>query len=107
MGFPKIYITPKDSCYAYHDFPFQFGPTELAALTIFLNPALAGIGTDQHAGNRASCHIAQISPTLVFTIPLSLRMSTTAASFFILLLRTLSCFWIAFAHLGMRDQLNR
>jgi hypothetical protein len=107
VGFPKIYITPKDSSYAYHDFPFQFGSTELAGLKIFLNAALAGIGTNQHAGNCDSCHTAQISPTLVFTIPLSLRMNTTAVSFFIPLLRTLSCFWIASATLGMRDRLNR
>ena len=58
MGFPKIYITPKDSSYAYHDFPFQFGATELAELKIFLKVAMAGIGTNQHAGNFVSCHIA-------------------------------------------------
>jgi mono/diheme cytochrome c family protein len=58
VAFPRIYITPKDSSYAYHYFPFQFGATELARLKIFLKAALAGMGTYQHAGNCASCHTA-------------------------------------------------
>ncbi len=52
------YITPKDGTYAYHDFPFQFGATELAGLRIFLKAAATGSGNDQHAGNCASCHTA-------------------------------------------------
>ncbi len=57
LGNP-IYITPADGTFAYHDQKFQFGPTELAGLKIFLKSAAAGSGTDQHAGNCASCHTA-------------------------------------------------
>ena len=53
-----VYITPANGTYAYHAFPFQFGALELQGLKIFLKAAAAGSGTDQHAGNCASCHTA-------------------------------------------------
>ncbi|WP_260738245.1 hypothetical protein [Tunturiibacter lichenicola] len=51
-----VWVTSADGTFAYHDQPFQFGPTELAGLKIFLKAAAAGSGTDQHAGNCAACH---------------------------------------------------
>jgi cytochrome c peroxidase len=51
-----VWVTPTDGTFAYHDQPFQFGPTELVGLKIFLKAAAAGAGNDQHAGNCAACH---------------------------------------------------
>ena len=51
-----MWVTPTDGTFAYHDQPFQFGPTELVGFKIFLKAAAAGSGTDQHAGNCAACH---------------------------------------------------
>lgn len=50
------WVTPADGSFAYHANVFQFGATELAGLKIFLKAAAKGSGTDQHAGNCASCH---------------------------------------------------
>src|SRR5215831_120936 len=44
--------------FRYHAQPFQFGPTELAGLKIFLNAAAGAQDGSQHAGNCASCHPA-------------------------------------------------
>ena len=52
------WVTPANGSFAYHANPFQFGATELAGLKIFLKAAAAGSGSDQHAGNCASCHTA-------------------------------------------------
>ncbi len=51
-----VWVTPADGTFAYHNQPFQFGPTEFAGLKIFLKVAAAGNGNDQHAGNCAACH---------------------------------------------------
>lgn len=51
------YITTKDGSFKYHPNPYQFGPTELAGLKIFLKSASGG-GANQHAGNCAACHQA-------------------------------------------------
>lgn len=53
-----IYIKTADGSYQYHSQPYQFGPTELAGLKIFLKAAASGSGNDQHAGNCAACHQA-------------------------------------------------
>ena len=42
--------------FEYHAQPFQFGPTELAGLKIFLNSAPGATNDSQHAGNCAACH---------------------------------------------------
>jgi len=44
--------------FRYHAQPFQFGPTELAGLKIFLKAAAVAQDGSQHAGNCASCHPA-------------------------------------------------
>jgi cytochrome c peroxidase len=44
--------------FQYHAQPFQFGPTELAGLKIFLRVANNAADNSQHAGNCASCHMA-------------------------------------------------
>ena len=51
-----IYITPANGSFQYHAQPYQFGPTELAGLKIFLKVATANGGNAQHAGNCAACH---------------------------------------------------
>jgi cytochrome c peroxidase len=44
--------------FQYHAQPFQFGPTELAGLKIFLSAANNAADGSQHAGNCAACHAA-------------------------------------------------
>lgn len=44
--------------FKYHDQPFQFGPTELAGLKLFLRSVPGAPDGSQHAGNCASCHPA-------------------------------------------------
>lgn len=44
--------------FRYHAQPFQFGPTELAGLRIFLKAATNATDGSQHAGNCAACHQA-------------------------------------------------
>jgi len=44
--------------FKYHVQPFQFGPTELQGLKIFLNSAAGAADGSQHAGNCAACHQA-------------------------------------------------
>jgi hypothetical protein len=44
--------------FRYHAQPFQFGPTELAGLKIFLKAAAGATDGSQHAGNCAACHQA-------------------------------------------------
>jgi len=44
--------------FKYHAQPFQFGPTELAGLKIFLRSAVNALDGSQHAGNCAACHLA-------------------------------------------------
>jgi hypothetical protein len=44
--------------FKYHAQPFQFGPTELAGLKIFLASASGATDGSQHAGNCAACHLA-------------------------------------------------
>lgn len=49
------FVGPSDGTYAYHEYAFQFGATELAGLKIFLKAA-SGSGDGEHAGNCAACH---------------------------------------------------
>jgi cytochrome c peroxidase len=51
-----VWVTSADGNFKYHGQTFQFGPTELAGLKIFLKVAAASSGNDQHAGNCAACH---------------------------------------------------
>jgi hypothetical protein len=51
-----VWVTAADGSFRYHNQTFQFGPTELAGLKIFLKVAAANSGSDQHAGNCAACH---------------------------------------------------
>ena len=51
-------VDGKYGAFQYHDQPFQFGPTELAGLKIFLRAANEAIDGSQHAGNCAACHQA-------------------------------------------------
>jgi len=44
--------------FQYHTQPFQFGPTELAGLKIFLKSATSATDGSQHAGNCGACHQA-------------------------------------------------
>jgi cytochrome c peroxidase len=60
-----IWITPADGTYKYHAQPYQFGPTELAGLKIFLSAAAAG-AVNAHAGNCAACHQAPDFSDFVF-----------------------------------------
>jgi cytochrome c peroxidase len=52
-----VYITPSDGSFKYHNQPYQFGPTELAGLKIFLSAAAPG-AVNAHAGNCIACHQA-------------------------------------------------
>jgi cytochrome c peroxidase len=52
-----VYITPSDGSFKYHNQPYQFGPTELAGLKIFLSAAAPG-AVNGHAGNCIACHQA-------------------------------------------------
>ena len=61
-----VWVTAADGTFAYHANPFQFGPTELAGLKIFLSAAPAGSGDDQHAGNCVACHTAPTFSDFVF-----------------------------------------
>ena len=49
------FVGPNDGTYAYHEYAFQFGATELAGLKIFLKAAGGG-GDGEHVGNCAACH---------------------------------------------------
>ncbi|HVN08587.1 MAG TPA: hypothetical protein VMV61_06425 [Patescibacteria group bacterium] len=52
------YVDGSYGSFKYHAQPFQFGPTELAGLKIFLRAAVNAVDGSQHAGNCASCHMA-------------------------------------------------
>ncbi len=60
-----VYITANDGSFRYHTQTYQFGPTELQGLKIFLSSASAGT-TNAHAGNCASCHQAPDFSDFVF-----------------------------------------
>jgi cytochrome c peroxidase len=51
-----IFVDGTYGSFRYHNQPFQFGPTELAGLKIFLRAAVGATDGSQHAGNCASCH---------------------------------------------------
>ncbi|HUO35317.1 MAG TPA: hypothetical protein VMU43_10035 [Candidatus Acidoferrum sp.] len=52
-----IFVDGTYGKFKYHAQPFQFGPTELAGLEIFLKAATNATDGSQHAGNCADCHI--------------------------------------------------
>ncbi len=53
-----VYVTGADGSFNYHSQPFQFGPTELLGLEVFLRGAPGATDGSQHAGNCAACHTA-------------------------------------------------
>jgi hypothetical protein len=53
-----IYVDGSYGHFAYHPQAFQFGPTELAGLKIFLKASFGVSTGSQHAGNCAACHTA-------------------------------------------------
>jgi cytochrome c peroxidase len=53
-----VYVTAADGSFEYHSQPFQFGPTELQGLEVFLRSAPGAADGSQHAGNCAACHTA-------------------------------------------------
>jgi len=53
-----LYVDGTYGSFKYHAQPFQFGPTELAGLKIFLKAANGATDGAQHAGNCAACHPA-------------------------------------------------
>ena len=53
-----LYVDGTYGSFKYHAQPFQFGPTELAGLKIFLKAANGAADGSQHAGNCAACHQA-------------------------------------------------
>jgi len=57
LGNPT-YVDGSYGSFKYHAQPFQFGPTELAGLKIFLKAASGATDGSQHAGNCAACHQA-------------------------------------------------
>jgi len=59
------YITAKDGSFKYHSQTYQFGPTELQGLKIFLSSASPG-AVNAHAGNCAACHQAPDFSDFVF-----------------------------------------
>ena len=59
------YITASAGSFKYHAQTYQFGPTELQGLKIFLSSASAG-ATNAHAGNCAACHQAPDFSDFVF-----------------------------------------
>jgi hypothetical protein len=52
-----VYVDGSYGNFKYHAQPFQFGPTELAGLKIFLRAAEGATDGSQHAGNCAACHV--------------------------------------------------
>jgi cytochrome c peroxidase len=59
------FITPADGTFKYHNQPYQFGPTELQGLILFLSAAAPG-ANNAHAGNCAACHQAPDFSDFVF-----------------------------------------
>jgi hypothetical protein len=53
-----VYVTGADGSFEYHSQPFQFGPTELQGLEVFLRSAPGAADGSLHAGNCAACHTA-------------------------------------------------
>lgn len=53
-----IYVDGTYGSFQYHTQPFQFGPTELAGLKVFLKSAAGATDGSQHAGNCGACHQA-------------------------------------------------
>lgn len=52
-----VYVDGSYGSFQYHAQPFQFGPTELQGLIIFLRAAQGASDGSQHAGNCAACHL--------------------------------------------------
>jgi hypothetical protein len=52
-----VFVDGSYGSFKYHPQPFQFGPTELQGLIIFLSAAPGALDGSQHAGNCVACHI--------------------------------------------------
>jgi cytochrome c peroxidase len=52
-----VFVDASYGSFKYHAQPFQFGPTELQGLVIFLRAAQGATDDSQHAGNCAACHL--------------------------------------------------
>jgi hypothetical protein len=52
-----VFVDGSYGSFKYHPQPFQFGPTELQGLIIFLRAAQGATDGSQHAGNCAACHL--------------------------------------------------